>query len=216
MIPLELTRRSLMLGSVALALVAGLEARGSPSIAQSRVDALLARARSGLNKRTRYRIDVAPPSPLLPAWPVGIKADCSGFVAWCFGLGRYPPELHGYQLFTDSIVEDALLSTANRFFVRSDRPVIGGIVAYPWYRDEAGDRKAGHIAIVTDVRSQNDYDILDCSKSAFLDPKIKDAIVEARDTKFEAHRMRLAGIRASNPAWPTSSLRDPIFARPAR
>lgn len=168
----------------------------------------LTRARTALGRGTSYRIDTIPPHPDSDVWPKDIRADCSGFVAWCFRLNRYPPQLRGAQLFTDTIYADAALSAGNVFFRRVVAPTPGGIVVFPWYRAEDG-RHAGHVALVTGVRGPGDYTIIDCSGSA---DDVGDAVTERPGQKFELHRAALARSRSAHPDWPAESLRDPIFA----
>ena len=178
------------------------------SVSQQVVD----KARTALRRRTIYSIDTLPPKET--TWPSGIRADCSGFVAWCLGLPRYPAELRGAQLFTTSFYEDAVRGGGNYFVRQVPGPVAGGIVVYPYYRLEPGaKRKPGHIALITVVRSATDYDIIDCSQSSFAETG--DAIHESLESarrKFSGHAARLRAAALWYPALLPSDLRLPIFA----
>lgn len=176
--------------------------------------AIVARGRAALRKRTVYKIDTVPPSGA--QWPAGHTADCSGFVAWCYGLPRYPRKLRGAQLFTTSFYEDAVRPSKNLFVKRTEVPTVGGIVVYPYFRYEpGGKRHPGHIAIISVVRSPTDYDIIDCSETSYL--RDGDAIAEQAENvrrKFSGHAERLATALRRYPTLATGDARMPVFAMP--
>lgn len=168
------------------------------------------RAATATGKATTYRMDSVPPHPDLEVWPANIEADCSGFVAWCMRLNRYPPQLRGEQLSTRSIYRDATRTDGNLFFSKVTSPVSGGIVVYPDYLDLAGKKHVGHVALIAAARGQFDYDIVDCSESG---GKAGDAVVHAKDSKFEVHRALVNEVRKERPSTPEDHTREPIFAK---
>lgn len=170
----------------------------------------LDRALTGPGKTTTYRMDSVPPHPDLEDWPGGIKADCSGFVAWCMRLNRYPPQLRGEQLSTRSIYQDAIKTDGNLFFSKVASPIPEGIVVYPDYMDLAGAKHVGHVALIAAVRGRFDYDIVDCSESG---GKAGDAVARAMDAKFETHRALVNQVRKERPSTPEDRTREPIFAK---
>jgi len=206
------SRRRFTLG--ALALTFGRSANANPGDATVLPDPeqIVAKARAALGRRTIYGIDMLPPKEAI--WPLGIRADCSGFVAWCMGLPRYPAELRGAQLFTTSFYDDAAKLGDNLFVRQTPMPIAGGIVVYPYYRLEPrSKRRPGHIALITTVRSATDYDIIDCSQSSYTETG--DAIREAPESarrKFSGHADALRAAASRFPALPPSDLRPPIFA----
>lgn len=107
----------------------------------------LARARSALHADPpiRYKLGKGGFDPSLPTPAPTGECDCSGFVAWCLGLGRDQRRAHGFWISTTDIVRDAL--GAQRLFVRLEGPEPGCVAAYP---DRAG--RQGHAAIVAQAR----------------------------------------------------------------
>lgn len=115
------------------------------------VDEVLRRARSQLGRRIRYELGsggITPSAPG-PEGPDG-ACDCSGFVAWCLGVGRriiarFPDWPYGEWLNTETIVRCAL-DPACAYFDRLDEPRVGALIVYPWR-----GRRPGHVGIVSAV-----------------------------------------------------------------
>jgi hypothetical protein len=130
---------------------------------------VIARARSAVNQRVRYRLgkggyDPASPYPAPLTWgvPKGkilpVRArwlDCSGFIAWVIGRSRKPSKDWKWWLSTDSVWSDA--SGKQQLFDRLPRAEDGCIAVYP---DSKGQQ--GHIAIVTNAAR---HEVIDCSSS---------------------------------------------------
>jgi len=127
-----------------------------------RVEELLARARLGIGEDIGYVLGATPGlGAALPQDENG-NADCSGFVAWCFGFKKFHPELawlrrvNGGWLNTDGIFTD--LGESTGLFERcAPRP--GAVVVYParWYAQRLDPQRGklnptvGHIGIVSHV-----------------------------------------------------------------
>ncbi len=199
-----LSRRSLLIGIGAATLPIGSDRAWALS-----GNAVVDRARNALGKRTKYLNEAKPPLPSTDDWPIGIEADCSGFVAWCFRLDRNQPRVHDHQLYTDTMFDDA--RGRHLFFRAVTEPAPGDIVLYPYYRNT--DRKRlhpGHVAIITAVRGRADYDIIDCSETM---GKAGDAITQRQGEVFENHRKLLGELRQTHREWNVGSVGAPIFAR---
>lgn len=132
----------------------------------------LNRARSAVNKGVRYGLGKGgyfPTDPLpcrksvklvklIPT--LALWCDCSGFIAWVLGISRKPSAKWKWWLSTDSIWSDA--TGPQVLFERLDLPVAGCIAVYPDWRDGAGKKHEGHVAIVADVAARS---VVDCSGS---------------------------------------------------
>ena len=118
------------------------------------VTTLLARARSGLGKHTRYASPGHMPDFAASAWPADGDCDCSGFVDWCLrafpGRRVHHPlyeQVNGGWFETTAIHRDGLASTG--YFTKLDRARPGALVVYPDYKDASGTSHDGHVGIVT-------------------------------------------------------------------
>jgi hypothetical protein len=183
-----------------------------PSV--ERVRRPLERAQSAIRRGTRYKLDTIPPHPDLQVWPGAWTCDCSGFIAWCFRIGRYPPELDDLQFTTDRVFRDAKRATDNVFFKETDRPRAGDVVVFRSYRltPEEGSGDVGHIAILSAYTSATDFRMIDCASSSYKGPE-RDAIIPGDQTKFVNHRAQLAEVRERFPDIDPQYVQDPIFAR---
>lgn len=174
------------------------------------IDPILKRARGAVARRTIYELGAPPPDPDLDVWPEHIRGDCSGFIGWCCRLTRHPAALDRDELSTNTIYADAV--GANRVFQAIDAPEVGGFVIYPYYKFDPADREhAGHIAIITHIRSRDDYDIVDCASSSYAETG--DAIREHRQEAFTAHAHAALAARVAHPDLPERLTRPTIFAR---
>ena len=218
--------RRAVLGTIGL--IVGLAASGTatagdavPKTTSMRV---LERARSAVGRRTRYDFGAAPPPAALDVWPMAAGTDCSGFVAWCFGLTRYPPQYRPEKLSTDAIYLDAHRRSGSRLFQQVDRPAPADIVIYPSYVTRAITRRecrlpgnvgacsAGHVAILSEVRPDGAYGIIECALTPYR--QLGDAIAADRGVGiFEEHARSMLALRRDHPAVRPELTSAPIFAR---
>ncbi len=97
------------------------------------VDRVRARPLSARDRQTRYAFGNNPPPGDRDNWPTGWGTGCSGFVAWCFGLGRWPRQHLPSRLSTDAIFLDANRATGSQLFSVTAEPKPRDIVIYPSY-----------------------------------------------------------------------------------
>ena len=113
-------------------------------------DTLIARARSGLGKKTVYSSPGVTPPLSANTWPAsGAKNDCSGYVAWCLRISRVVDnpkykQINGGWFETTAIHAD--MGGSWGIFDGIDTPVVGAFVCYP---DKDGHD--GHIGVITAV-----------------------------------------------------------------
>lgn len=180
-----------------------------------RIKSPLERAATGIGKRTPYVFDKIPPHSDLQDWPERWGCDCSGFVGWCFRIGRWPHELGDAQFYTDVVYADALAPEGrNIFFRRTEHPRAGDVVVFPRYRTVPNDPcsgGAGHIALITAFRTPTSFHTIDCAQSSWND--FQDAIRRRDQTKFTEHIDLLAQVRHDHPHIDPKYVREPIFAR---
>jgi hypothetical protein len=129
---------------------------------------IIERAKSALDMPIKYGWGsggMDPDSPT-PAGPDG-RLDCSGFVAWAFGISRKTDhplyvQLNGGWLNTDAMHVDCA-TDAGLFYGHCPR--VGSIVVYPG----PPARDAGHVGIVTAVEPGPPYDrpvrVVHCASS---------------------------------------------------
>lgn len=155
---------------------------------------LLARARSGLGKGTKYESPGTTPPLTANTWPAtGAKCDCSGFIAWCLRISRqvdHPKyrQINGGWFETTGVYADVKNSWG--FFEELATPVVGAFVVYP---DRNGHD--GHIAVVSEVNGGNGVagieQIIHCSHSGWT--QHHDAIRETPPAPFLAREDSLIG-----------------------
>ena len=153
------------------------------------VTALLARARSALNKGIPYKDDGKGDSALdvLPAAGV----DCSGFVLWALR--------HDGPVMNTSMIVDDAQGRAKYFDPLPAGPRPGCLIVYPHYiAIVMGKEKEhyGHVGIVTDVVVQNGKpvvrSVIHCSgilqgvRSALMPASPADAILETGPLWFHS------------------------------
>lgn len=121
------------------------------------VRTLVARAMSGLGKKTKYASPGTMPAFAASEWPSGAANDCSGFVSWCLRFSESRKVDHplyrmvnGGYFETTGIHADGLHTTG--YFTAIADPVPGSLLVYPDYKDSAGKRRDGHIGIVLEAR----------------------------------------------------------------
>ena len=105
--------------------------------------------------RTSFKKDKNSVLPKLALW-----CDCSGFVAWVLGRSREPDARWTWWLSTDSIWTDA--TGPQKLFEKLAAPEPGCLAVYPDWRDGAGFKHEGHVAIVADPERRT---VVDCSGS---------------------------------------------------
>lgn len=143
------------------------------------VATLVARAKSGLGKKTQYSSPGKTPALDAVSWPAtGGKIDCSGFLAWCLRISRKVPHpkyvnINGGWFETTAIHADAQASWG--FFEQLTVPAVGAFLVYP---DENGHD--GHIGLVSAVNGSAGIEgvtsVIHCSYSGWT--KHGDAIRE--------------------------------------
>lgn len=149
------------------------------------VDTLISRAKSGLNKHTRYQSPGTTPPLDAVTWPPsGAKIDCSGFMAWCLRVSRkvnHPKyiQINGGWFETTAIHADVANSWG--FFEQLSIPRVGAFLVYPDH-----DGHDGHIGVVTSVKGGSGINgvssIIHCSLGAWNTHQ--DAIMETPPTPF--------------------------------
>lgn len=87
---------------------------------------------------------------------IGTPGNCTVAVCWGLGIEIFH-KLYGW-FNSDGIVKDAKLPGG--LFTRTERPLVGGIVVYPWK-----GKQAGHAAIITAVTADGKLPltVIDCS-----------------------------------------------------
>lgn len=163
----------------------------APEISLAR---LRARAQSAAGKRTVYDFGMNPPPANVEVWPIEAHTDCSGFVAWCFGLTRWPKQYQPKKFSTDAMYLDAHRAAGSQLFAETATPEAGDVVLYPYYATKtltysqctSNSTKAryrpfcsaGHVALITAVRPDGHYDTIECAYSPWKNDK--DAIATTR------------------------------------
>ena len=142
----------------------------------------VARAFSCLGQHCAYELGKGGFDPALPfPWKTGhLSCDCSGFVAWCLGVGRhtdhpwYKP-VNGGWLETSAIYRDATTPGYGMFDeVPRDSVGIGDLVVYGDFHGQQGH-----------VTSTADVEVIHCSNGAW---KIyADAISKSPPTHWLTH-----------------------------
>jgi hypothetical protein len=150
---------------------------------------LIARARSQLGKKTRYKLGGGGYGIDKPRAGGGgghdpDQCDCSGFVCWALNISRMTSnEYYKLKLKTEWISTVSMFAdcgdSAGLFRV-VDGPQVGCIIVYP---DGAlGKRKQGHVGIVTQVEQGSVKAIIHCSAGNF---NKGDAIAENLDATWQ-------------------------------
>lgn len=117
------------------------------------VATLAARARSGLEKHTKYESPGVTPPLAANTWPAGgAKIDCSGYMAWCLRISRkvsHPKyiQINGGWFETTAIYADVAGSWG--FFEQLATPRVGAFLVYPDH-----DGHDGHIGVVTAINGK--------------------------------------------------------------
>lgn len=119
----------------------------------------LQRARSAIDDPGRYGLgrggyDPGSDTP----YDEGGYCDCTGFVAWVAGVNRRPKPSRKWWIESTACYDDAM--GPQTVFHRIPQPIPGCFGFYP----DRG-KKQGHGFIVAKVRSEKDFDIVDCSPS---------------------------------------------------
>ncbi len=119
----------------------------------------LARARSAILDPGRYGLGKGGYDPKSDTpYDDGGYCDCTGFVAWVAGVSRRPKPSRKWWIESTACYRDIV--GQQTVFRRIEQPIPGCFGFYP----DRG-KKQGHGFIVADVRSANDFDIVDCSPS---------------------------------------------------
>jgi hypothetical protein len=112
------------------------------------VASVLARAQAAVSLGIRYKLGKGGMNPGSPTPASGGQCDCSGFVAWCYGMSRKTTE-NFYVNFNRGWIETTAVWTdigksVGMFEPIQKRP--GAVVVYP---DAGGNQ--GHIGIIVDA-----------------------------------------------------------------
>lgn len=119
---------------------------------------LIARARSGLGKKTQYKSPGVSPPLGAASWPAsGAACDCTGFLAWVLRISRkvdHPlyVRVNGGWFETTAIFEDG--RQASGYFEPLTKPRPGAFLVYGDYRGSDGQMHDGHIGLVTDANGK--------------------------------------------------------------
>lgn len=110
---------------------------------------VVVRGRSALGKGTKYTLGKGGYKPT-KTW-VSKESDCSGFVAWCFGVSRilkipYYQELNGGWFETSALYKDAQSTRGFVDEVLLSECDIGDLFLWP-----DRDGKQGHVGIISEV-----------------------------------------------------------------
>jgi hypothetical protein len=138
-------------------------------------DEAIERARTALGKKTGYKLGKGGMNPKLETPAVNNQCDCTGFLAWAFGISRYLKDnpyyiqLNGGWFETTAIFKD--VNSPNGIFTKLDAPKVGAIAVYG---DSGGSQ--GHIGLITEVSGGKVKKVIHCSLSAWNNQK--DAIQE--------------------------------------
>jgi hypothetical protein len=133
-------------------------------------DEAIDRARSALGKKTEYKLGKGGMNPKLATPSVKNQCDCTGFLAWAFGISRhlkdnpYYIQLNGGWFETTAIFKD--VNSPNGIFTRLDAPRVGAIAVYG---DSGGSQ--GHIGLITEVSGGKVKKVIHCSLSAWNNQK---------------------------------------------
>jgi hypothetical protein len=148
------------------------------------VEELLARARSAIGHKVKYRLGAGGIDPTSPT-PASIDnaCDCSGFVCWCLGISRKTDHplyvrFNGGWINTDAIVYDAYHPTG--LFFPLEQPRVGCLWVFPSRRPK---RPYGHVGIVSAMSKGKVTKVIHCSSSNFR--RYGDAILETPPTVFQ-------------------------------
>jgi len=115
----------------------------------------IARALTGLQKKTVYKSPGTLPSLELDAWPENASNDCSGFIYWCLRFESTPAgsrrvdnplykKVNNGWFDTSAIHADG--KDVGGYFRELEFPAVGSLLVYP---DKGGSE--GHIGMVTAV-----------------------------------------------------------------
>ncbi|WHI47559.1 peptidoglycan-binding protein [Microbulbifer sp. JMSA004] len=116
----------------------------------------LKRARSCLERKTRYKLGKGGINPLNP---LVAECDCSGFVAWSIGVPRELPPGSAKWLQTSSYWEGGGEVGDDLFaLVTSAQAQPGDLYVYPDH-----GRKQGHMGIITEVKGGEPTSVIHCS-----------------------------------------------------
>jgi hypothetical protein len=170
------------------------------------VSVLIARARSGLGKKTAYSSPGKMPPFSANAWPHGAKNDCSGFVSWCLRFSEsrkveHPlyKKVNGGWFETTAIHWDGL--EASGYFTRRETATPGALLVYPDSVDSQGQSHDGHIGIVLSASGPGVAgvtEVIHCSLGGFKQHQDAIQVTDAKvwTTKSDSLIVWLEGVNA--------------------
>lgn len=124
----------------------------------------------------------------------GVSCDCSGFVAWCYGISRHLDhplyrEFNGGWLETTAVYRDATKIPGGMFDQIERYLALPGDVMV-WPDGQAGVKGQGHIGIVSKVDKDGPVSVIHCSKGNYTDTG--HAILETGTGIFDRHNAVIA------------------------
>jgi hypothetical protein len=159
---------------------------------------LLDRARSALDKKTKYESPGKMPPFAAATWPISARNDCSGFVDWCLRFSQdrrvdHPlyTKINGGWFETAAIYADGLAQVG--YFSILDAVEPGCMLVYPDYKGADGKTHDGHIGIVLATAGQSIADVVEvihCSLGAWHSEG--DAIQITAATIWQKHEGSIA------------------------
>ena len=120
----------------------------------------MARALSGLGKKTVYKLGAGGVDPTVPITP---SCDCSGFVAWSIGVPRELPPGSNRWLNTDAMWGGGDPVKAGAFTtITLGESAPGDLLVYPHSGGESG-----HVGLIVQVDNGMPSKVIHCSHGNF-------------------------------------------------
>jgi hypothetical protein len=147
---------------------------------------LINRALGMVGQGTKYKLGRGGMNPNLATPAPKGECDCTGFIAWCFGISRktnnpfYMKYMNGW--FETSVIYKDVGHTAG-LFEQLVKPRAGAIIVFGDYTTSSG-RKEGHIGLITSLNN-NAVQVVHCSSG---NDKNGDAIQVTDDSVFRNHK----------------------------
>lgn len=162
-------------------------------------DEVLARARSAIGHRCVYALGKGGFNPASPVpWNLQGQCDCSGFAAWCLGVGRHTDnpwyaQQNGGWLETTAIVRDALSPYGLFQQVQWEQALPSDLVVY----GDAGGHQ-GHVGVVSSAGLVGPAAVIHCSLGNYK--VVGDAIQESAPALWKMHGGIIARCALVEPA----------------
>lgn len=165
-------------------------------------DQVVLRAHSAIGHATPYKLGAGGRDPFskLPGNGTDFACDCSGFVAWAFGVDRYLPNgeiphlLGGDWLETSNVYRDALSPYGFAAIIPWSDARPADVLVYP---DREG--RQGHIGVISKINGFGADRVIHCSLGNWNE--YHDAIRETDAVGFQRHgaiTARIAWVRSGD------------------